>query len=152
MNRFRRKKAMQEIKNEEGLEVPDSAIALCEFLKPGRFVSEHTLYRALTPVYTAAFFIFIVIYNYYRQSDSFVLTLFETAAVLSAFIAYTSIPRFLATRWRDYPYYLAKAHFVLSEKETAIVIRLRRFIEGLEAYNIFLQRNLKIKIKDFQSF
>jgi hypothetical protein len=46
---------------------------------------------------------------------------------------------------------LAKAYFSLGETQTEFSVRLRYIVDGMEAYNLFLQRNLKLKIRELQS-
>lgn len=128
-----------------------------EFLKHTRFISDHFVYRILTLVYAAAVTLLVVLLYTFsppspeKPADS-LQELFYASILVSGLIAYTSIPRFLTTKWRDYSYYLAKAYFALSETDTEVSIKFRYLVEGMEAYNLFLQRNLKIKIKDLQSF
>lgn len=127
-------------------------------LKPSEFVSDHIIFSILTPVSTASFITFLVILSSFgwpvstEKPEHSLLTFLEAALIVSGIIAYTSSLRFFVTKSKNYPYYLAMAYFALVEVETIMVIRMQRFIAGLEAYNAFLQRNLKIKIKDPQSF
>gem|GEM_PF-6190596 len=47
---------------------------------------------------------------------------------------------------------MAKGYLTLSESQFHNVLRLRLFIDGIEAYNLFLQKNFKIKMKELQEF
>jgi hypothetical protein len=140
------------------LGVKNSAAETYEVLKPIRFISDHTIYRRLTLVYAAAFTLLVILLYYYappgneKPAGDSLQNLLRVSILVTGLIAYTSILRFSMTKWRDYPYYLAKAYFALGEKEKDLPIRLRFLIDGLEAYNLFLQRNLKIKIRDLQTF
>ena len=141
----------------------NSAAQIYEFLGPIRFISDHYVYRILTLVYAAGrywyyyFASLLILLLYIFMPPSIEVTgdllhdLLNASIFVSAQIAYTSIPRFVSTKWKDYPHYLAKAYFALIESEDEYEIRARHVIDGLEAYNLFLQRNLKIKIKDLQS-
>jgi hypothetical protein len=147
---FRRKISKQAIQE-------DIPRGLYEFLRPKNFVSDHRVYSILTPVYVATLLILIVAYFMVRStlavSPADPLHGFLNAAMAVAFsIVYTSGLRFFLTRNKGYPYFLANAHLVLSKEATNDVIQVSSFINGLEAYNVFLQRNLKIKIKNIQSF
>jgi hypothetical protein len=138
------------------LDTSTSADFIYEFLGPTRFVSDHLIYRILTPVYAAAFTLLVILLYYYvppglEKPGNTLQDLLSVSIWVSGFIAYTSIARFSALKWRDYPYYLAKAYFALGETQTELSLRLRYFVDGMEAYNLFLQRNLKLKIRELQS-
>lgn len=133
-----------------------SAEDIYEFLGPTRFVSDHLIYRILTLVYAAAVTLLVILLYYYEplgleKPGNTLQDLLHASIWVSGLVAYTSIPRFAALKWRDYPYYLAKAYFALGETQTELSVKLRYFVEGMEAYNLFLQRNLKLKIRDLQS-
>ena len=127
----------------------ESADYIYEFLGPTRFVSDHYIYRILTLVYAAAFTLLVILLYYYVPPG--LEKVLQASILVSGLVAYTSIPRFHTLKIRDYPYYLAKAYFELVETQTELSIKLRYFVEGMEAYNLFLQRDLKLKIKDLQS-
>lgn len=149
--RSSRRKSQRKEKVDRDLGTIDSAAGLYEVLKASKFVSDHIVYRLLTPVYTGAFVLLLVLY-YSIEHVGALTTLLDTSIMVSLVVAYSSILRFSAIRWYDYQYYLAKGYLTLSESQTHNVIRLRFFIDGTEAYNLFLQRNLKIKIKELQVF
>ena len=136
----------------------NSAGHIYEFLKPMRFISDHIIYRILTLIYAAAVTLLVFLLYYYvppgteTPGDTLLQDLLYASILVSALIAYSSIPRFATLKWKDYPYYLAKSYFALSETEMELAIRLRYFIQGMEAYNLFLQRNLKIKLRNLQGF
>jgi hypothetical protein len=152
---IRRKKSSQTIWGVSDL----GAQEIYEFLRPAKFVSDHIVYSILTPHYAIAFAILIgTYYLFYGLSihpgtaSEFLQNLLVSGMAVTFAIAYSSIPRFFATRWKDYPYFLAKSYLALSERNTNSITLLHGFIEGIEAYNTFLQRNFKIKIEGLQNF
>jgi hypothetical protein len=124
-----------------------------DFLKSNNYVSDHKIYSILTPVYAIATFILTLTRFLVFPSDSPSQKFLDIAAMVSFVIAYTSIVRFsVVKRSQTYPYFLAKAYLELSEKAENSTIRLLGFLNGIDSYNAFLQRNFKIKITDPQSF
>ena len=89
-------------------------------LKPHNFVSDHTIYSLLTPLYAGFFIVFLLIYHItfglasfsqtFTLAESLEQVMLNTAVSVSFLIAYSSIPRYYAIRIsKTYPYYLAKA-------------------------------------------
>ena len=111
------------------------------------------IYSILTPVYAIAFFILTLTWFLVLPSDPPSKKFLDIAIMVSFVIAYASITRFSVVKTsQTYPYFLAKAYMELSEKAENSAIRLLGFLNGIDSYNAFLQRNFKIKITNPQSF
>lgn len=120
-------------------------------------VIEHLTFSVLCPGATAAFVLMLVLYYLLFGINNFTANAtnessidelqMKTAVLLAGIIAYSSILTFLQIKTsKKYPHFLARCYALLSEKSQNITDRLYYFVECLEAYNSFLQRNFKIRI------
>ena len=90
--------------------------------------------------------------GYPEQTQDIIKKILEAGIILSFIITYSSIGRFSATKWKEYPYFVAKAYLALIDQATNNAVRLRGFVDGLDQYNLFLERNFKIKINNLRGF
>jgi hypothetical protein len=137
----------------------DDAQIMYAYLGPRKFFSDHVVYSILPLIYARLLFLFVMIYYMlYGWSGLFeppfdgTQHLLQASILVSICIGYFSIPRFLTTKSKGYPYFLAKSQVDFNDKAPDNIARLRQIFNALEAYNVFLQRNFKIKIKDLCSF